>query len=274
MCGYGALVATTWIGTWLANAHMMHVRRVFLLGSCLGIASTAAHTRADTEVEAVGYGGTSPGAWACGPLGRANYGGVGARVRVSEQDADGQRHGFTGEIAAGAEYEKVVIQSCEGDEDCEAGEPGPEARVLGGAHARVGYQFRGASIEGGMSAFQGWKRYEDSEPSLALFPDLEASVGRAERGRAFAGIGTPLVTQYRRPGAYGGCEFPISSTTLRLQGGAFRAGPQVGNIAARVDGVVLLAVGDATSVRLGGGGSFESEEGVGAEGSVGLRIVR
>lgn len=251
-------------------------RRSFLALGCLAIAFTAPHrTRAATEAEAAGYAGTTAGGWVCGPVGRANYAGVGARVRVSENKA---RHGGGGglvELGGAAEHESVEIIRCE-DDPCER--PPPDRTHLGG-HLRAGYMGpfskTGPSfgVEGGATLFQAWEDESDTTPALAWFPDVELAYRpRSEVVKVVLGVGSPSVTHYRRPGAYGGTDVSAGPVDVQLRAGAFRAGPATADAEFRADGAVVVPVAGPLSIRAGGSlmtGGDGAE--AGGEGQLGVR---
>lgn len=259
-------------------------RRCFLALGCLALSLTAPHsTRAAvTEAEAVGYGGTTAGGWACGPVGRANYGGVAARVRMAERAA---RHGGGGgllEVGGAAEYEAVKIIDCRGDDPCEG--PPPE-RVLVGSHFRVGYigllsnEGHSLGVEGGLTAYQGWRTASGGTPAVHAFPDLEVAYRHQHDAfRIVAGFGSPSVTHYRRPGIYGGTDISVGAADLQLRAGLYRAGPgELDDAELRADAAVVVPVAGAVSVRAGGaamsGGGNETFEHPGGEGQLGVRAA-
>ena len=119
--------------------------------------------------------------------------------------------------------------------------------------------------------YEGFKNNTDTAPGFAGFPEAELSIGPHDEGRAIIGIGSPSITTLRRPGAYLGADLLAGDVEIEAYGGVFRSGPALnGGAAVRVDGVVLLPLDDGLKLRLGASGS-DNEEGLGAEGSVGLR---
>lgn len=244
-------------------------RRSFLAVLALGIAATAPNrVRASTEVEGAAYGGSTAGGWVCGPVGRANYGGVGARVRVAEHEARFGGSGFTGDLAAAGEAEATTITDCMGGSDCPSG---TRRSAMYGGHARVGYQWETIGVRAGVTAYQGYGRPADDSPTASLFPDAEVSFGSADVFRGVVGIGSPTVTTLRRPGAYLGADVPAGDIDVEVRAGAFRAGPALGDsFGARGDVAVYVPVGRAISLRLGASASG-NKDGPGAEASAGVR---
>lgn len=243
-------------------------KRPILTVLALGIAATApTRVRASTEVEGVGYGGTSAGGWVCGPVGRANYGGAGARVRVAERPGHFGGSGGFGEGAAALESEASTTQCKSDDSRCVANR---SAGLLGG-HARAGYHWDVFGFEAGATAFQGYREDYDSSPSVGVIPDAEISIGPRAVARGVLGIGSPTVTTLRRPGAYAGGDVALGNVTLQARVGAFRAGPALFDDAAtRADVALYIPISEPLSLRLGG--SFSGNDvGLGGEGSAGLR---
>ncbi len=230
-------------------------------------ATAPAHVRASTEVDGVGYGGQSGGAWTCGPLGVARYGGVAARVHLAEKEGRLGGSRGVGEIAVAGEYENTKILDCYGSAACQA----PPARVLAGGHARVGYQGEIGAIEIGATAFQGWGKNTDTRPRFAVVPDLELRFGPAETWRGVVGFGSPLVTLLRRPGAYCGLDGAVGALDVEFRLGAYRAGPALfDDMSARGDLATFIPVWRHVSVRLGAALSNDAV-GVAGEGSFGVR---
>src|SRR5690349_19159780 len=142
----------------------MNRRRTALVFGSLAIASTApSPVKASSEVEGAAYGGTGAGAWACGPTGRINYGGVGGRVRVAQADAKIAGKGWVGEAAAAGEYESIHIIGC-GDCSAENRIAPPDDLEFGG-HMRVGYHWEYFGAEIGAMGFEGYKNNTDRAPS-------------------------------------------------------------------------------------------------------------
>jgi hypothetical protein len=241
-------------------------KRFVLTALSLGIIATApTRVRASTEGEAVGYGGTSAGGWICGPVGRANYGGVGARVRMSQRPAPFGGTGFTGEGAAAVEYEKATAR-CTDTACIDTHQAG-----LFGAHARTGYQWEVFGFEAGATAFQGYHHENDTGPSTGVFPDAQISIGSPSVARGVIGVGSPTVTTLRRPGGYLGADVMLDSVELQARAGVYRSGPALFDDAnTRLDVAAYVPVAEPLSLRVGGafGGN---DAGYSGEGSVGLR---
>jgi len=243
-------------------------KRPLLTFLALGIAATApTRVRASTEVEGVGYGGTSAGGWICGPVGRANYGGAGARVRIAERPGRFGGTGLTGEAAAAFERESATIE-CEPDD---TGCVKFRSSGMFGGHARAGYQWEVFGFEAGATAFQGHSTKLNSAASAVVFPDAEIAIGPRTIARGVVGIGSPSVTTLRRPGAYLGADVMLGSVELQARAGVFRAGPALfDDTSVRTDVALYVPVTQPLSLRLGG--SFSGNEvGLGGEGSAGLR---
>ncbi len=243
-------------------------KRPLLAVLVLGICATApTRVRASTEVEGVGYGGTTAGGWICGPVGRANYGGAGARVRVAENRERFGGTGFVGEAAAAAESESATTQCKADDSRCIADRSAP----MVGGHARAGYHWDVFGFEAGATAFQGYDSQHDSEPRFGAFPDAEVTIGARGVARGVLGIGSPTVTTLRRPGAYLGADVALGNWEFQARAGVFRAGPALYDDAAtRADIALYIPISEPLSLRLGGSMSG-NEIGLGGEGSAGLR---
>jgi hypothetical protein len=248
----------------------MFTRR-FLLGSiAVSFLATAPVTvgATTTDVEGAAYGGTSAGGWACGPRARANYAGVGGRVRVSEDAAPLGGKGYTGEVAAAGEYEATRITDCDPQKtgDCTA----PPSVIAGGAHARVGHRWTLITLEGGATVYTAWDKNTDTKQSATVFPDAEVGVNTGP-ARAVLGIGTPTVTTLRRPGAYFGYDIELTSVGIESRLGVFRGGPALdGDAVFRADVAALIPVSPAVKLRLGGSGGT-GDHGASGEATAGIR---
>ncbi|HEX7670735.1 MAG TPA: hypothetical protein VF395_14170, partial [Polyangiaceae bacterium] len=229
-------------------------RRALLAAGVLAIAATApSRVRASVEAEGVDYAGTTAGSWACGPRGRANYGGVGARVRVSEEKARFGGAGATAELAAAGEHESVKVQDCGNDCD-QHGDP--PARIMLGGHVRAGYQASNWGFEAGGTAYQGWEHPGDGTPSMRAFPDIEFRLGPRESARFVVGVGSPLTTMLRRPGGYLGLDLAAGTIDLQARFGVYRAGPSIADDrSTRGDLVALVPIVNSLELRLGASAS-------------------
>jgi len=252
----------------------MSTRRLVLAGLATGIAATApTRVAASTEVEAAGYGGTTAGGWVCGPVGRANYAGVGARVRVSEHGPSHIGEGFLGELAGSVERESMTIVSCEKALVCPKG---TRENPMYAGHLRAGYAWETLGVEAGATVYQAYDKPADPAPTTAVVPDAEISYGSPDIVRGVLGLGSPTVTTLRRPGAYLGVDVPAGRCEIEARAGAFRAGPALQKsftadaFSARGDVAVYVPLSAPLSLRLGGSVSG-NPDGVGAEGSAGIR---
>jgi hypothetical protein len=257
-------------GTTLAPALTM--RRAMLFVGCLGIAATApSRVHAGTEVEADGFVGTTPGAWACGPVTRVNYGGGGARVRVTQENAPLGGKGLIAEVGGAAVSEANHFVRCTDDDSCDRSKHVmPAARFMFGGNARIGYQWKRFGIEGGADAFQFWDDNKDTTPTIRVIPDVQVSFRHKDVVKIMAGLGSPTVTTLTRPGLYVGSRVPISFVELEAYAGAFRTGPTT-SPGFRMDVATSVAVTPALKVRLGASAS-EDESLAGYEGSAGLVV--
>lgn len=248
------------------------MKRAWLLAFALGImAAGPARVQAAGEVDAVGYGGTTAGGWACGPNARANYAGGGARVRASERPlASPEGAGLVAETAAAGEFEATTISGCA--EGCDSSDRAPPDAVLAGASARTGYHWSSFGVEVGAVAFQAFGNNLDESPSIAVLPAAELSVGRAARGRFVAGVGRPTVTTQRRPGIYAGTDFSVETYRVELRGGLLRQGPSLSRYGPRADAAVFVPVRGQTAVRLGASGGVNNQETLDGEASIGIRV--
>jgi hypothetical protein len=247
----------------------MSKRRVLSI-LALGIAATApTRVRASTEVEGVGYGGTSTGGWICGPVGRANYAGAGARVRVAERPGRFGGTGFTGEGAAAFESESSVTQCEPNQAQCVRN----RSAGLLGAHARVGHQWDMFGFEAGATAFQGYDSQSHSKPSVLLIPDAEIAVGPRSVARGVLGIGSPSISTLRRPGGYVGADVALGTVDLQARIGVFRAGPALfDDTNLRADVALYVPIVEPLSLRVAGAVG-ENSDGTSGEGGAGLRAV-
>ena len=251
-------------------------RRLLLgAGLALLVASAAQPTRAATtkgEVEGAAYGGTTAGGWVCGPVGRANYAGVGARVRFDEREAKKhQGSGWSATVGGGAEAESVEIIKCRDDPCTAEDEVAPPNTTLVGAQAKGGYHWQHFGVEGGAMAYSGWDDNTDRSPGWAALPVVELSAGRRDKTHVVAGLGSPLVTTMRRPGGYLGANIKAGdSVEIDARAGAYRVGPGLSeDIGPRGDVVVRIPVGSEVTVNVGASVSNSDDGGLGAEGGLG-----
>ncbi len=252
----------------------MTIRRTVLcFAVALLVASAARRSSAGTgELDAAVYGGSTAGGWVCGPVGRANYAGVGANVRVQQRAADErQGEGWAGTVGAGVEHERVEITNC-GEKPCDPEkEIAPAPATLPGGHASAGHQWQHFGVQLGAMAWRGWDENDDEDPKWRAFPELELSAGRRDRTHVIGGVGMPLPTMQRRPGIYGGVRLGRpGDVRVTAMAGAFRLGPSLGGEAGpRADVVVHLPVGEKVAVNAGGSVSGTERGGAGAEASLG-----
>jgi hypothetical protein len=245
------------------------MRRAILFAGLLGIVATApARVRASTELEGDGFAGTSPGGWACGPVGRVNYAGGGARVRIAEKPAALGGKGFSGEVAGSAAYEKTEFVRC--DRECDEDDHVmPPARVQYAGRARVGYGWDVFGIEAGAVGFEYWKENTSTNPTFQVIPDVELSLRSGDAVKGMIGFGSPTVTTLSRPGLYAGVRVPVATAEFQSYIGAFRMGP-TDAAGFRTDVAALMPIAPALRVRVGLSGSGVDPGGLGVEGSAGL----
>lgn len=245
------------------------MRRSILFAGLLGIVASAPFkVRATTEVEGDGFAGTSPGGWACGPVGRVNYAGGGARVRVAEKPAAFGGKGFTGEIAGSAAYEATRFVRCHADCDANDHEMPPDRGMYAG-QARVGHHWDDFGLEAGATGFQSWEQNTSTEPKIVVIPDVQLSFRNGNKLRGVLGFGSPTVTTLSRPGLYLGGQIPVGTAELQSYLGAFRMGPELA-AGFRADVAALVPVTPGLRVRLGASGSGVDPGGLGVEGSAGI----
>jgi len=206
-------------------------RRLLLVVCFLGVATTGPGFAGELEAEVVEYAGQSTGGWACGPVGRARYAGLGARIRYSERAVDDPTgSGLTGIVGAAVEHERVELvdrRYCGLLKECRAYERDPENLVLGGVGATVGDNMRYFGAHFGAQAFGARSRPNSREASVMIVPQLELRVGPEHFAWGTLGFGSPMVTTYRRFGAYVGGGLRLGAHQLEGQLGGFRAGPSM-----------------------------------------------
>jgi hypothetical protein len=205
--------------------------------------------------------------WACGPVTRVNYGGGGARLRVTQENAPLGGKGLTGEIGGAAVSEANHFVRCNGDCD-RSDHVMPAARVMFGGNARVGYQWKVFGVEGGADAFQYWENNTDRTPNIQVIPDAQLSLRHRDVVKVVAGFGSPTVSTLSRPGLYVGSRVPISIVELEAYTGGFRSGP-TNDLGLRLDVATSVAVAPGLKVRVGASAS-EAESLGGVEGSAGF----
>ncbi len=258
----------------------MKLRRILFGLGVLGLVASAVQPGfAGVEAEGGAYAGTTAGGWICGPAARANYGGLGARVRMSSRDV-GDEHGsgWTGQVGLGAEYEHVHLTDPRCGDSCTPEDVDmPPDHILGGGYARAGYRWRWFGIEGGVGAYQGWEHNTDETPSAKLFPNARISTGPEESWTVFTGIGSEGVTTARRPAfIYVGGEAAVAKDQrVGLQGSWARQGPSIDDAAGpRVDASWRIPLSTSSYFRAAGGVSVESDsKDVGAEAAMGVGSV-
>jgi hypothetical protein len=243
-------------------------RSILVAGSLCIVATAPARVRASTEIEGDAFAGTSPGGWACGPIGRVNYAGGGARVRVAEQRAPFGGKGFTGEVAGSAAYESTEFVRCRGD--CETKDRLlPPAQVMFAGHARVGHHWDVFGIEAGATGFESWEHNTSTKPTLYVIPDVELSLRSDDVVKGVIGFGSPTVTTLSRPGLYAGARVPVATAEVQTYVGAFRMGPEHA-AGFRADVAALMPIAPGLQIRVGASGSGVDPGGLGIEGTAGV----
>jgi hypothetical protein len=236
----------------------MRTRRALLVAGLLGLVASATvpgFAGDDTTVfEEATYAGSSPGAWTCGPTGRANYGGLAGRVtETGRRPSRNRGAGLTVQAGAAAELEQVRIVDCRhgassacGPDDWRA----PPTRLLAGGGLRVGYRWRYFGLLVGGSAYQAWPDHDATQPAWRGLPDAELQFGNAVDFDILLGVGTPTVTGYRRPAVpYVGLGFEVAHQRVELRAGNTRTGPDVFEPAPRGDVVWFAPVGRRLRLR-------------------------
>ncbi len=258
-----------------SQTNPLRVRRTALVTALVALIASAAETsRAGTEVEAAASGGTSTGGWACGPLGRANYGGLNAQFH--HDDADGpDESAVTFTAGGGADYEDVELVDARCDDDCSTDDTTiPPATVLFGAHARLGYRWESFGIAGGGVVYSGYKDNTDDSVTLQPLPQVEATFGRRDATQVRLGLGVPNATMSRRPGLYVGARFFTDQKhIIDISAGAHRMSPVLNQLGSRADGVWKIPVSETLLARLGVSAALGDGQRLGGEGSVGVSAM-
>lgn len=180
-----------------------------------------------TEIEADGYAGAASGGWACGPRSTATYAGGGGSVRVhpastpaneattahkpnTEGDQDTEEvvtepyrepDGVTIGVRGGGEYRSFELDAPGAIDNSRVL---PEARVLGGAQADLGGDFRYFGFRIGALAFQRWANNDDKSPDTNLIPTVDLRFARRTGPTFLLGFGSFSVPTLLRPGLYTG----------------------------------------------------------------------
>lgn len=251
-------------------------RRRILLGPCVSVLlATGIEARAETELEAAEYVGSTTGAWTCGPTGRARYGGVGAQLDLSERaPTPWEGSGWVGQLGAAAEVERVRLIQNDGSGPDHDGAPPPDALQMGGA-TRVGYRWHWFGLQLGAMAFSGWRRPSDAQPSPSAFPQLELAFGHELTQSLFLGVGGASTTTMRRPAfAYIGLHKRFAEIhQLVFSGGLYRLGPSLlDTFGPRGDVVWRARVAPSLDLRFGCSINRGSDAGFNGEGSFGLAL--
>ncbi len=246
----------------------MTQRRTILSIGLLGILATApSRVHGATDAEGVGYGGTTAGAWACGPIGRVNYAGGGARVRVAETKAPLGGRGWTADVAGAAEREHTAFVSCDGTCGSNDHVMPPDSTLYGG-HARVGHSWEVFGVEAGATVLETFPHNTDDGPRPDVVPDVELSLRSHDKVRGMIGVGSPSVQTLIRPGLYGGVQVALGDVEVGGTVGAFRVGPS-GDLGARAEASAILPVTEVVKIKVAGSVSGNEKGGPGGEGVAG-----
>ncbi len=253
-------------------------RCLLLLGGAGLFASLPARAWADDpslEVDGEAYAGQSSGSWTCGPRGVARYGGLGARARISERPGIAEKGaGYFGTLGGVAEYERVTVLGCSGNEYptleeiklCRV----PKQHVMFGTGVITGYRSQYIGVSLGLLAYQGYDEISSKTPDWSSFPHFELDFGEEERGLSWPiGFGSPLVSTYRRPAIlYSGPR--INAKTFRVEAlfGIYRSGPaSTATYALRTDWALQFRISE--HLWLGPHGALADGEPI--DGEIGLR---
>jgi hypothetical protein len=257
----------------------MSLRRFLLtLGLLLLLFSAAHRASAGTpvDVEAGGYGGSSSGAWACGPRASAKFGGIGGEVQVrpfesspstppAPATSDGEAasdtsgevtprdEGFVASGAGAVEYREYDLVHCN-DSDCGAdGTPVPPSGLLFGANLKAGYDWRWIGFRAGALVWEEFDDNEDRKPLVRALPDVALRIGPRDVIRGELGLGSYALPTLLRPGAYAGIGYsPAPRWDLALHGGIHRTFDDSGT--ARFDLALKAPLG--ARVQIGAGAAL------------------
>jgi hypothetical protein len=89
----------------------------------------------------------------------------------------------------------------------------------------VGYGWRYVGFQIGAQVWSAWASEDEHHASIYALPQLELRGGPEHLAWAVVGFGSPLVTTYRRWGAYAGVGGKLGESTLLGTFGSFRSGP-------------------------------------------------
>ena len=177
------------------------------------------------DVEGTTYGGVASGGWACGPNGRAKYGGVGGQVRVrpaARPDDDGGETGVSLAVSGAGEHRAFTPLDCGqcGDPSASGALVVPPAGVALGGSLEAGYDWRQVGFRLGGGAWQNWVSERDTRATWMWFPELSLRLGRVEGFRAELGLGAYDAPTILRPGAWAALAYvPAPGWEVALHGG-------------------------------------------------------
>jgi hypothetical protein len=272
--GEGVLTFLSGFGVGV-NARTLR-RSLFLLG-CAGLVATLpARALADDpslEIDGEAYAGQSHGAWTCGPRGVARYGGLGARVRMSERPGIAEEGaGYFGTLGGVAEYERVNIIECTGggfDTDlCQV----RRQRMMFGTGVITGYRSQYIGVSLGLLVYQGYDTISSKTPDWSSWPHFELDFGEEDRGLSWPiGFGAPIVSSYRRPAAfYTGPRITQRDFRVEALFGFYRSGPSsTATIQLRTDWALQFRISE--HLWLGPHGAL-GDGGRSVDGEIGLRM--
>jgi len=201
----------------------MSRRRALLISGFLFLVITAARRvgAAETDVDTGAYGGSASGGWACGPSARANYGGVGAEVRVHTADAPDE--GPVIAVAGAIEHRSYVRLDCKPGpcrDSLGEGATVPPPSTLGAASVKGGYDGKWVGFRLGALTWEHFSKADDRLPSLFVFPDCTLRIGPLESFRGEIGLGSYAMPTLLRPGAYLGVAYaPARRWEIAVHGG-------------------------------------------------------
>lgn len=130
-------------------------------------------------------------------------------------------------VGAAVERETVDVRPSDGTGSLSANGAGHGRlnAVQGGAGLRGGYDWQYFGVQLGMQAWSAWGDYTDRKLTSFLLPQAELRGGAQHHLWFSAGFGSPLVTTYRRPGAYLGAGLKLDLHEFNAFLGSYRAGP-------------------------------------------------
>jgi hypothetical protein len=127
-------------------------------------------------------------------------------------------------MGAALAYERERLVSGGASASSSTSEHPPDA-IHAGVGVRAGNDWRYFGFQLGVQVWSGWDSPVSPKPSGFVLPQLELRAGPEDSCWFMAGVGSPLATTYRHPGAYLGAGLKRDVHEFGIMVGTLRAGP-------------------------------------------------